>query len=594
VTPVVNSRLFLRFGLLLVGLAWTAPFLQPYHRFPLTGFYSEWLAFALGLAAMLPLLRQAVWRDPALPVIALAPLGLIVVLGIQAALGRVPYAEQVLTASLYLLWAALLAVLGHALKRGLPVETTTTTLAWFLLAGGLLNAVAGLVQHYTPFAAGFLVMRKEWPVVYGNLGQPNHYAACISLALASAAYLYSRRRLHGALVAGCAVLFLVVLALAASRSPWLYLVAFIALALLVHRSQGDDASRRLVALALGLLPAFIAAQWLVTLPLVAPAGAPVLTSAARLFQVASGIEPRLELWCEAWWMFLDAPLLGAGLGQFAWHHFLHLAAGDATAATGVFNHAHNIVLQLMAETGIVGTLIIVGAVVGWLADLRRVKVDLEKWWLLALLTVIGIHSLLEYPLWYAYFLGVAAFLLGFGAERSFGVRFGGAARAAIGLAVVLGCVNLAAVIPPYRDFEHLVFGSGPQASRQVSDAAFTETMMRAHREPLLTPYVELAFAFGATVDETQLRQKLELTTRAMHFAPTDVVVYRQALLLALAGERAAALTQLDRSLRAYPSEAGTVVVELEKLARRHPVEFTPLLELATAKYEDSRVLQEKR
>jgi hypothetical protein len=48
----------LRAAVLLTGLAWTLPFLQPYHRFPLTSFYSEWLAFALGLAAVLPLLRR--------------------------------------------------------------------------------------------------------------------------------------------------------------------------------------------------------------------------------------------------------------------------------------------------------------------------------------------------------------------------------------------------------------------------------------------------------------------------------------------------------------------------------------------------------
>ncbi|MGH8649073.1 MAG: hypothetical protein ACREUP_07170, partial [Burkholderiales bacterium] len=62
--------------MLLTGLAWTLPFLQPYHRFPLTSFYSEWLAFALGLAAALPLLGRNAWRDAAVPIIALAPLGL--------------------------------------------------------------------------------------------------------------------------------------------------------------------------------------------------------------------------------------------------------------------------------------------------------------------------------------------------------------------------------------------------------------------------------------------------------------------------------------------------------------------------------------
>ena len=583
--PAGNFKPFLRASLWLCGLAWTAPLLQPYHRFPLATFYSEWLAFALGLAAVLPLLRREPWRDATVPLVALAPLALIVVLAAQVALGRVPYAEQALTAGLYLLWAALLIVLGHLLRRGLALTEIATTLAWFLLAGGALNALVGLAQHYhLVFAADFLVMRKEWPMIYGNLGQPNHYATAVSLSLASAAYLYSRRKLPGALIAGCSALFLVVLALAASRSPWLYLAALIVLAQLLHWHRPDDTSRRLAVAALWMLPGFVAAQWLVTLSFLAPDEMAVLTSAQRLFQVASGIEPRLELWGEAWRMFLGAPLLGAGFGQFAWHHFLQQGASGPTTAPGVFNHAHNIVLHLMAETGLAGAVFIIGAALLWLIDSRRAVLDPERWWLLALAGIIGIHSLLEYPLWYAYFLGVAALLLGIGAERLLAVRFAGLARAVVGVAALVGSVNLAAVIPPYRDFERLIFAAGPAASRAADEAAFAQAMMQAHREPLLTPYVELAFAFGVTVDAMRLQEKLALVTRAMHFAPVDVVVYRHALLLALAGEREAALAQLDRSLAAYPGEAEAVAAELAELAQRHPAEFTPLLELATAKF----------
>ena len=582
--PAADSKPFLRASLWLCGLAWTAPLLQPVHRFPLAAFYSEWLAFALGLAAVLPLLRREPWRELMVPLVALAPLALLVVLAAQVTLGRVPYAEQALTAGLYLLWAALLIVLGHVLRRGLALSEIAITLAWFLLAGGVLNALVGLAQHYhLVFAVDFLVMRKEWPMIYGNLGQPNHYATAVSLSLASAAYLYSRRRLPGALAAGCSALFLVVLALAASRSPWLYLVAFIVLAQLLHWLRPDDTSRRLAVTALWMLPGFVAAQWLVTLPFFAPDGAAVLTSAERLFQVASGVSPRIELWGEAWQMFLGAPLLGAGYGQFAWHHFLQQGASGPTTAPGVFNHAHNIVLHLMAETGLAGAAIVVGAALLWLIDLRRVALDPERWWLLALCAVIGIHSLLEFPLWYAYFLGMAALLLGCGAERLLAVRLAGLARAAVGLAVLVGCVNLAAVIPPYRDFERLVFGADAGASRAIGEGAFAETMMQVHREPLLTPYVELAFAYGATVDATHLKEKLALVTRAAHFAPVHVVVYRRALLLALAGERESALAQFDMSLRAYPDAAAAVAAELMELARRHPAEFTPLLELTAAK-----------
>ncbi|HEX9687148.1 MAG TPA: hypothetical protein VGA25_15005, partial [Burkholderiales bacterium] len=226
---------FLRASVLLIGLAWTVPLLQPYHRFPLTAFYSEWLAFALGLAAATPLLAREPWGDAKMPFIAIAPLGLAVVLALQVALDRVPYAEQALTGGLYLLWAALMALLGHALARRLTLDSIATTLAWFLLVGGIFHAVTGLVQHYdvsTPF--NFLVAHKGGVFVHGNLGQRNHYAACVTLALASAAYLYGSGRLKGALAAGCAALFLAVLALTGSRSPWLYLVALTALALLLH------------------------------------------------------------------------------------------------------------------------------------------------------------------------------------------------------------------------------------------------------------------------------------------------------------------------------------------------------------------------
>lgn len=589
--PAANSRLFIHASLFLIGLAWTLPFLQPWHRFPLTGFYSEWLAFALGLAAALVLLHKKSWQDAAPPVVAIAPVGLIVVLGLQAALGRMPYAEQALTATLYLLWASLLMVLGQAIRRELGMTPVATTLAWFLLAGGAISALVGLLQHYqisTPFDS--LVGRKAALQVYGNLGQPNHFAAYLTLSLASTTYLFSCRRLHGALAAGCIALFLLLLAVAGSRSTWLYLGALIVLALLLHRLRRDDGSRRIAVLACWLLPGFLAAQWLVTLPFMAPAGVELVTE--RLFQMASGIEPRLQMWGEAWDMFLSAPLLGAGLGQFAWHHFLHQAATGATAAPGVFNHSHNVVMQLLAETGALGASVIVGAVLLWLADLRRAKFGLEAWWLLALLSVIGIHSLLEYPLWYAYFLGMAALLLGLGAERVFVLRLARAARAVVGLGIIAGWLNLMGVLSPYREFERLVFSSEQRSPPAAKEQDFARALANVHREPLLVPYVELAVAYGITPSKEKLSEKLELTTRAMHFAPVDVVVYRQALLLALAGRGEAAREQFERSLRVYPGERAAVVAELENLARRYPAELTPLLELATSKFTEGRVSRE--
>jgi O-antigen ligase len=573
----------MRASVLLIGLAWTLPFLQPYHRYPLTGFYSEWLAFALGLAAALVLLSRQAWRGAELPAVAMAPVGLAVVLGVQAALERVPYPEQVLTAVQYLLWASLLVLLGSVLRRALGMTTVATTLAWFLFASGILSAAVGLLQHFqVPTPVEFLIGRGSAQQVFGNLGQPNHYAAHITLALASACYLYACRRLHGALAGGCIALCLLVLAITGSRSTWLFLGALTVLAVLLHVRQRDSGSRRLAIAAGWLLPGFVIALAVATLPFMAPPQDRVLTAVERLFQMASGIGPRLQLWREAWQMFLGAPLLGAGWGQFAWHHFVYQAATGESAGPDIYHHAHNIVLQLMAETGAAGALIILGAIVLWIADLKRVKFDLEWWWLLALAAVIGVHSLLEFPLWYSYFLGVVALLLGLGAERVFVLRFASAARAAVGLAIIAGWLNLIAMVPSYIEFERLVFTPQSRSAELLDEAAFAKAVVGLYREPLLVPYVELAVAYGITVSEERLPEKLALTARAVHFAPESGVSYRYALLLALAGEREAALTQLDRSLRVYPGAATAVAAELTELARRHPAEFTPLLELAAA------------
>lgn len=250
-----------RASLYCCGLMFALPFLQPYHRFPLTSFYSEWLAFALGMLAALFLLRRQTGQSAAFPLVALAPLGLILVLALQVALARVPYAEQVLIATLYLLWASLVLMLGWRLAQELGLTVIADTLAWFVLAGGMLSALVGLIQHYqisTPL--DFLVARKVAAAVYGNLAQPNHYAAQIGLALASATYLFGRRQLGGFVAAGCIAALLLVSALAGSRSPWLYLAAFTILALLVSRFRRDDESRRLAFVGVWLLPGFVVAQ----------------------------------------------------------------------------------------------------------------------------------------------------------------------------------------------------------------------------------------------------------------------------------------------------------------------------------------------
>ena len=580
-----NSKPFARASLIMIGLAWTLPFLQPYHRLPLSGFYSEWLALALGLTASLLLLRRESWLGASLPAVALAPVGLAAVVGLHVALGRVPYPEQALIVVLYLMWAALITLLGAVLRRELGMTALATALAWWLLAGGTLGALAGLMQHFQ--AAGVfasLVMAKAMPASYGNIGQANHFAAYSTIALVSALYLYGRGRLPVAGMAACALVLLPSLAVTGSRSVWLYLGSLTLFAFLLWRYRRDGDIPRFAAAALCVLPGFLAANWLMRLSFDVPPSSPLpmVTSAERVFELANGINIRLQLWREAWDLFLGAPLLGAGTGQFAWHHFLYQASGDAPPDPRVFNHAHNLLLHLMAETGAAGALIVGGALLAWLMKLRRVPLDLEWCWLFALLGVLAILSLLEHPLWFAYFLGMAALLLGMGSEAFLDLRFSRVARVVIAAGAVAGFLNLAAVLSPYREFEHLVF-MPESGARPQNDAEFARAIARVYREPLLVPYVEFALAIGLEADNDKLPEKLALVGRAVHFAPAPYVAYRYALLLALASEGEAARVQFERSMRVYPRELPEIRIQLADLARRYPAEMAPLLDAASGR-----------
>jgi O-antigen ligase len=404
------------FCLAAIGLMWTLPFLQPYHHFPLPSFYSEWLALALGLAALTWMARAAFWRASALPSALIPLLGFVALLLVQYAMGKVAYGGQVLIAALYIAWAGLLVVLAGGLRRALGLEGIATVLAWFLVVGGVVGAVLALLQHYQiSDLPQSLIFPKGRTQVYGNLAQNNHFAAYCTLALASLAYLYAGRRAHWAAVAAGALPLLFVTALSGSRSSLVFLAFVLALAL-AYAWRGGAGGRRLAGAVLLFIGGFAAAHGLASLPGLESAGGSE-TVLERLSGGAGGtsarsLDFRLQVARESWEMFMRAPWIGVGWGQFPWNDFEYRALHGRFIATWPFNHAHNIVLHLLAETGLVGTLLIAGAAALWLRGLRHAAIDLPHWWLAVVIGVIAIHSLVEHPLWYAYFLGMAAVALG--------------------------------------------------------------------------------------------------------------------------------------------------------------------------------------
>ena len=574
-------------SLTLVGLMWVVPFLHYRHQYPLTTFYPEWWSALLGILALSPFVLRASTEGhfSRVPRILLLPLALAGVVLLQFALGKMAYFDQALLYLLYFLFAALLVQLGAILRTHFGMQRLALFLAVTLLIGAEAGALLGVLQHFrwsTPLDS--VLVMKGSAAVYGNLAQPNHYANYLALGLVSLGLLWQQKRL-GTISAVLLVFpLLLTLALSGSRSSWLYLLMLSALSW--FWMQRDPQNRGLFRYSLILLGGFVAVHGWVRLPFMQ--GADVgLDTLQRLFAETASGSIRLYLWQEAGQIFAASPWLGAGFGQFAWQHFqLQPGMGFGTVQ-GLYNNAHNLIFQIAAEAGVVGLIALLLPLGLWLRSLRRMPIDPVHWWALALLGVLAIHSLLEYPLWYAFFLGIAALLLGALEQSHYALSLPRIARALAAVVVLLGAFILVQLRVDYRQLEQVL------SLRVVSASAGAEVderrrngLMAVYTSPLLSPYAEFFISGSMDISPERLPQKLALNTRVLHFVPIGGVAYRQALLLAQDGQDSAARIALLQAMYSYPAQFDKVHAQLARLAEKDPPHFSALLEFALQKKQE--------
>jgi O-antigen ligase len=565
---------------------WVLPFLYYHHAYPITTFYQEWGAGLLGLCAMPLLLTKRYWQAPEVPRIVMLPIGLMLLLMIQFLVGRITYFDHMMLLALYFLFAALLIMLGWCLREELGLATVVTTLAVFLLVGAELNTLAGILQHYrwNTFLNPVITMKVSH-AVYGNTAQPNHYANYIALGLISAGLLYERLSMRVWQVSMLVAPMLFVLVLTGSRSSWLYLLFAAGLAYWFQRR--DKSLRPLMHYSLMLLLGFGLMHFVVQIPWLAGADSSV-TTLERLFGEAASGSGRQHLWYEAALIFSRFPLLGAGFGQFAFQHMQLAAELRNPAFSGLYNNAHNLVMQIAAEAGLAGLLVLLGTLGQWLwrSGIHGTQFTLYHWWGYAVLAVLGIHSLLEYPLWYGYFLGVAAVMLGIFDTTTYRLELRNIGRASVAMILLLGAISLAQVFQGYQRLENALVSRVRAANDRSFIQQVKEELLAVHRTTLLSSYADLFIATTLDPSADHLKEKLDLNERALRFIPIAPVVYHQALLLAQADRPVEARTMLENAIWAYPDDFKLGRIELEELAHKDPARFSPLLEFATQKHEE--------
>lgn len=548
-------------SLFFLGLMFLLPFINLHHQLPIPSFYSEWIAGVLGLMAIFSLLSFDEWHknrastdqvNLRIPQISIIFIGLAAILCMQWLLGMLHSIQYALLVLSYFIWAFFLTILGSNLRHKVGWETLVNVLAWCMVIAGIIN-IGIVVLQFVVRTGGVIPFLPNF-VNYGALAQLNHIGNFCALAITSLIYLYAKGRFSISLFYLVLVLFMMMLSFSGSRSAWLHLIALAILLTVMHRQhikQGKktEVTRAAWRAGLLLLPTFIAVQLFIYF-FVPSEYVNLPTERIINGMISQTPSARLQFWYDSWRIFLQSPLLGVGSGQLLNNTFLLIDSPTAMASKRTFEHAHNLFLHLLAEMGITSFLFILICLISWLKAFKWRNLNLETWWIISLLSIIGIHSMLEYPLWFTFFLGVAVVLLGAGEENFITIKTSDhsvkIARIGLIAAYIFGTYTITTALIANVKLENWIEKIGFE---NINDSAQLDWV---EKYSLLSPYGELMRARSIDIDIKHVDSQFLLNESVMSFKPMRTIAYQHALLLELKGQHEDAVKQLDRTIKAYP------------------------------------------
>ena len=393
------------------GPAWLAATLSPSATF-----FNQALALA-GWGALLTQASLVMMRRRFL--LGAAPALLALALLAAAALASLLFQRlpaPLALSAIGLIVAALLSLLVGAASQGDEGRTVLKAVAFATVVAGVASVGLAVVQVLAPaWADGDWIARASTPGrAGGNLRQPNHLSSLLLWSMAALVWLHQTfveapaaepPKLQRLVTATLLALLTFGVVLTVSRTGTVCIV------LLALWGVVDKRLSRFTRVLLWLTPLVYALFWL---GMSEWAKASEFAGAVQLHK-SDPSSSRFGIWANTLELIRQNPWFGVGWGEFNFAWSLTPFPGRPTA---FFDHTHNLPLNLLVELGIpLGTLVL--ALLAWslwkaftacwkapVSDQPMVRTA----FIMVLMMVV--HSMLEYPLWYAYFLLPTAFALG--------------------------------------------------------------------------------------------------------------------------------------------------------------------------------------
>lgn len=375
-----------------------------------------WGGFLIVLATLVP---RSAWPGTRGAQALLAAMALILASALSASLfASVPWSLSLSSAGAILAAVLVIAMAASAQRAGLG-GVAFHAFCIGLVVAGIASTLIGAVQVFAPQLADgdWIALASIAGRATGNLRQPNHLSSLLLWSVVAAVWLGEAGTLDRRVAAVFVVAFVYVVVLSASRTGAVGMLTLAGWGLLDRRL-----SRRARAVLL-LAPVFYAASWWAT-GVWAEVSHHAFAGEARLSANSGDISShRFAIWSNALALIASHPWFGVGFGDF---NFAWTLTPFPARPTEFFDHSHNLILNFLVEMGVPLALLVLALMIYalWRALRHAIRDGREpspgypvQRAAFVIVFLVAVHSMLEYPLWYTYFLLPTAFAFGLCLER---------------------------------------------------------------------------------------------------------------------------------------------------------------------------------